>query len=130
MHDGRGEVDLAGRAVEAGIDAALSLDAVDLLQKVDVKVGAAELPSVMPAGRALLEANDLADAVFDVARSDLKSPSGAIPCLEQLLRGGSRRTDPREWGLRCAIGSVPRERLLYLVTQARGGAQSRRREMT
>ena len=90
MHDGRGEVDLAGCAVEAGTDAAARLDAVDLLQEVDVKVGAPEFAVRDPLqAEVLLKSDDLTDrAVFDVAQLRLGDSAFLVPlaCIEKLLR--------------------------------------------
>ena len=62
VHHRRGEVDLAAGAVEARRDAAARLDALELLQKVDVEIGAPELAvgdALQP--EILLEPDDVAD---------------------------------------------------------------------
>ena len=66
-HHGRGEIDIATFAVKADGNAALDLDAFQLLEEVDMEIGAAELA----VGNALepeifLESDDIANRlVFD-----------------------------------------------------------------
>ena len=70
VHDRRGEVHLAAGAAKARRDAAARFDAFELLQKVDVEIGAPELAvgdALQP--EILLEAHDVADrGVFDGAQ--------------------------------------------------------------
>ena len=70
LHHRRREIDVAGGAVKADRDAALGFDALELLEEVDVEVGAPEL-AVGDAVQAevLLEADDVADRrVLDFAQ--------------------------------------------------------------
>ena len=62
VHDGRLEIDFAFRAVELDVNAALRLDALELRQEIDVKVGAPEF-AVGDAAQSqiFLEFDDAAD---------------------------------------------------------------------
>ena len=89
-HHRRCEVDVALRAVKADGDAALGLDAFELLQEIDVEVGAPEF-AVGDALEAeiLLEADDVSDGgVFDGAQPhaiDLAALE-AVARLQELRR--------------------------------------------
>ncbi len=69
-HDRRREIDVACRAVKADRNAALGFDAGELLEEVDVKIGAAKFAVGDPAQtEILLQADDVANrGVFDVAQ--------------------------------------------------------------
>src|SRR5258708_37771730 len=90
VQDGRREIDISLLAVEVRGEPAARLHAVELLEEVDMEIGAAELAvGHRLEAKALLEAHDVADReVLDLAQLFLRDRALLVPLarLEQLLR--------------------------------------------
>ena len=122
VHHRRREIDVAGSAVEGDRDAALRFDALELLEEVDMEIGAPEF-AVGDAlqSEILLETNDVADRrILDLAQRGgrdlaLFAPSRAHRATP--ADAGNCRRDRRE----TAVG-YERTSLCLL---ARGGLMSR-----